>query len=129
MGLTTGLALLVTTGCGLLDTSFAGGGGLVRSGGGGALYLVVTITGSPVARSTLTVADTIPDSTPLPRPVLPTPDPATTPRSAASPSSARSVPPPALRARATVLYRKDRPSPPHLDSGLRSAPDELQTGR
>jgi hypothetical protein len=89
MGLTAGLALLVTTGCGLLDASLTGGGGLVRSGEGGAPYLVVTITGSPAARSTLTVAETIPDSTPLPRPVLPTPDPAATPRSAASPSIAQ----------------------------------------
>lgn len=89
IGLTAGLALIVTTGCGLLDETLAGSDKLVRSGEGGAPYLVVTITGSPMARHTLTVAETIPDSTPLPRPVLPTPDPNATPRSVASPSIAQ----------------------------------------
>ena len=87
--MTAGLALLITTGCGLLDDTLSGSDKLIRSGDGGAPYLVVTITGSPVARHTLTVAETIPDSTPLPRPVLPTPDPNATPRTTSSPSIAQ----------------------------------------
>lgn len=50
-------------------------------------FVVVTVGG--VLASTPTpqgVAPTIPDSTPLPKIVLPTPDPAATPRPAASPS-------------------------------------------
>ena len=89
MGITAIAALVVVTGCGILDSSLADSDKLVRSGDGGAPYLVVTISGSPVSRATLTVAETIPDSTPLPRIVPPTPDPAATPRPVASPSVAQ----------------------------------------
>ena len=89
MGATAGLALLATTGCAILDTSTTSSSSTPRSGEVGGPYLVVTVGGSPVATATLTVAETIPDSTPLPRIDSPTRDPAATARPVSSPSLSR----------------------------------------
>ncbi|MCC7368352.1 MAG: hypothetical protein IT306_08015 [Chloroflexi bacterium] len=89
MSVTACLLALVTTGCALLDTGLSSAGTLTRSGDGGAPYLVVTVGGSPATTPTLTVAETIPDSTPLPTRALPTPDPNATARPVASPSLAQ----------------------------------------
>ncbi|MGE3267968.1 MAG: hypothetical protein AB7P40_04425 [Chloroflexota bacterium] len=89
ISMTAGLALLVTTGCALLDSATGSQSTPSKSGDGSGAYLVVTVGGSPAVTATLTVAETIPDSTPLPRIVLPTRDPSTPARPVASPSISR----------------------------------------
>jgi hypothetical protein len=80
-------ALLISAGCGVLDMgTIPTTGEPKRSGDGGAPYLVVTVGGSAAVNPTPSVAETIPESTPLPRIQLPTPDPNATPRPVASPS-------------------------------------------
>jgi hypothetical protein len=87
MSLLAGVLLLVGTGCSVLTPLVAGAGGQVHSVDPAAPFVVVTVGG--VAQATATpvgVAPTIPDSTPLPKVDLPTPDAAATPRPVASPS-------------------------------------------
>jgi len=90
MALLAGAALLVSTGCAMLDPVLSGlsvGGARVHTADPNAPIVVVTMGGVPVSTPTaIGAAETIPDSTPLPKIVLPTPNPAATPRPAASPS-------------------------------------------
>jgi hypothetical protein len=88
-----GVALLLNTGCSLLGPVVGDStGSSVHSVDPSVPFVVVTVGGLPAATPTLAVAETIPDSTPLPRLDLPTRDPAATPRPAASPSLSRSAP-------------------------------------
>jgi hypothetical protein len=90
ISLLAGAALLVSTGCAMLDPVLSGlsvGGARVHTADPNAPIVVVTMGGVPVSTPTpIGAAATIPDSTPLPKIVLPTRDPAVTPRPAASPS-------------------------------------------
>jgi hypothetical protein len=90
ISLLAGAALLLSTGCAMLDPVLSGlsvGGARVHTVDPNAPIVVVTMGGVPVATPTaIGVAETIPDSTPLPKIVLPTRDAAATPRAAASPS-------------------------------------------
>ena len=90
ISLLAGATLLLSTGCAMLDPVLSGlsiTGARVHTADPNAPIVVVTMGGVPVATPTpLGAASTIPDSTPLPRIVLPTPNPAATPRPAASPS-------------------------------------------
>jgi hypothetical protein len=83
--------LLASTGCSMLNVGGAGSGGQTYSVDPSQPFVVVTVGGSPAATPTSSVAETIPESTPLPRIALPTPDPANppTPRPVASPSLSR----------------------------------------
>ena len=71
-------------------------------------FVVVTVGGVPAATPTLAVAETIPDSTPLPRIDPPTRDPAAPTRSVASPSASRG---------ASAAARAARPPDNLLPSG------------
>ncbi|MFN8634821.1 MAG: hypothetical protein U0893_13270 [Chloroflexota bacterium] len=86
------LLLLVSTGCAMLNPSGSSSSEQTYSVDPSQPFVVVTVGGSPVATPTSGgVAETVPESTPLPRIVLPTPDPANapTPRPVASPSLSR----------------------------------------
>jgi hypothetical protein len=78
--------LLLATGCSLVSPSASISGDAVYTVDPNTPFVVVTVGGSPAAKATEGVAATIPDSTPLPRLDLPTPDPAAPTRPVASPS-------------------------------------------
>ena len=81
--------LLVSTGCGMLDTVTSGASATTHTVDPSQPFVVVTVGGSPVATPTSSVVETIPESTSLPRIALPTRDPAATPPPVASPSLTR----------------------------------------
>jgi hypothetical protein len=86
-----GLVLLLTTGCTLLSTATGGSSDAVHSVDPNVPFVVVTVGGLPPGTPTLPVAETIPESMPLPRIALPTRDPAATAKPVASPSLSRSA--------------------------------------
>jgi len=86
MTVTAFAALLVSTGCAMLGLEEQPAVEPTPRPEGGAPYLVVTVGGAAAVNPTLSVAETIPESTPLPRIQLPAPDPNATPRAVASPS-------------------------------------------
>jgi hypothetical protein len=85
------VVLLLTTGCALLDVSKPSTEPPVHTVDPDGPFLVVTVGGSPAATATPGVAETIPESTPLPRIDPPTRDPAATARPVASPSLNRAA--------------------------------------
>jgi hypothetical protein len=99
--LVAGLGLLaLTSGCGVLDFASSPNPTPTREGEA-APSIVVTVGGPAIVTATTGVAPTIPDSTPLPRPDLPTRDPAAaaapaapTPRPAVSAAARAAQPPP-----------------------------------
>jgi hypothetical protein len=80
--------LLVTTGCGMLDTVTSAVSPATHTVDPSQPFVVVTVGGVPAATATNGVVETIPESTPLPRIALPTRDPASVPP-VASPSLSR----------------------------------------
>ena len=87
-----GVALLLSTGCSALGLATASADTPVHSVDPNVPFVVVTVGGSPAATATAGVAETIPESTPLPRLDPPTRDPSATSRPVASPSLTRSAP-------------------------------------
>ena len=92
-------SLLLSSGCAMLGLTPSDQSGTVHSVDPNVPFVVVTVGGSPAATATLTVAETIPDSTPLPRIDPPTRDPAAPTRPVASPSANRAPPAAAQAAR------------------------------
>lgn len=91
--------LLLGTGCSLLDPLETATSEAVHTVDPNVPFVVVTVGGSPVPTTTPGVAETIPDSTPLPRIELPGRDPAATARPVASPSLNRAATSASQRAR------------------------------
>ena len=91
LSLLAGSALLLGTGCSALGLSGDSSEPAIHTVDPNVPFVVVTVGGSPGATAPLSVAETIPDSTPLPRIALPTPAPNANSRTPAA--AARAAPP------------------------------------